>query len=127
MRALFLAFFLLGSASAMANRLIVHADIAYLPEAGYARVPRDPDCDKPTASGDLVTICLWGWSRYRLTGVTRLDGAHVDDTVALIYSDPILAGRWRLTLQRLDASAAAKYGAEYKAVTASPSKEMKAP
>jgi len=43
----------------------------------------------------------------------------VEDTIALVYADPVLGGRWRLDLQLLDASAASMYGAKYKVVSAS--------
>jgi hypothetical protein len=119
MKALLLALLVLGPISAMAKHLVVLADIALLPNSGYAEMPKDPDCDKSTESGDLFVVCVGGWTRYRLTGVTRLNGTRFEDTIALIYADPVLAGRWRLELERLGASAAAIYGASYKVISAS--------
>jgi hypothetical protein len=127
MKALLLTFLLLGSTSAMAKRLVVLANIALLPESGYATMPKDAGCDKQTDSGDLLGMCVGGWSRYCLTGVTLLDGTRFEDTIALIYADPVLGGRWRLTLRRLDASEAASYGAKYTVVSASRANEARAP
>jgi hypothetical protein len=86
MKALLLTFLLLGSTSAMAKRLVVLANIALLPESGYATMPKDAGCDKQTDSGDLLGMCVGGWSRYCLTGVTLLDGTRFEDTIALIYT-----------------------------------------
>jgi hypothetical protein len=72
-------------------------------------------------------LCVGGWSRYRLTGVTHLNGTRFKDTIALIYADPVLGGRWRLVLQRLDARAITTYGASYKVVSASRANEMDSP
>ena len=118
MKAILLAFLVLSFTSAMAKQLVVLADIALLPDSGYAKMAKEPDCDKPTESGDLYVVCVSAWARYRLTGVTRLNGTRLGETIALIYADPVLGGRWRLVLQRLDASAAAIYGASYKVVSA---------
>jgi hypothetical protein len=118
MKAVLVALLVLGSASAVAKHLVVLADIALMPDSGYAKM-KDPDCDKPAESGDLFVLCIGGWARYRLTGVTHLNGTRIEDTIALIYADPVLGGRWRLDLQRLDASAASLYGARYKVVSAS--------
>jgi hypothetical protein len=107
MKALFLVILLLGSVSARAKDLIVLADIAFLPQADYANMPKDPECDKPDASGRVV-VCVGGWGRFRLTGVSQLNGAHFADTIALIYADPVLGGRWRLVLQRLNDEALAR-------------------
>jgi hypothetical protein len=127
MKALLLKVLLLGCTSAMAKRLVVLADIALLPESGYATMPKDAGCDKQTDSGDLLVMCVGGWSRYRLTGVTLLNGTRFGDTIALIYADPVLGGRWRLTLRRLDASEAASYCAKYTVVSASRANEARAP
>jgi hypothetical protein len=118
MKGLLFAFLVLGPTLAMAKSLVVFADIALLPDSGFTEMAKDPECGKPTESGDLYVICLGGWSRYSLTRVTRLNGVRLEDTIALIYADPVLGGRWRLELQRLDASAAAIYGASYKAISA---------
>ena len=47
---------------------------------------KEPDCDKPTESGDLYVVCVSAWARYRLTGVTRLNGTRLGETIALIRS-----------------------------------------
>ncbi len=122
MKRLLLAFLVLAPISATAQHLVVLADIALLQDSGYARM-KEHGCDKPTESGDLVVVCLGGWSRYRLTGVTSRNGIRLEDTIALIYADPVLDGRWRLVLKRLDAPAAKTYGASYKVVSANPTKE----
>jgi len=118
-------FLFLGPSLAAAKPLVVLADIALLPDAKYAEM-KEPDCNEPSESGELI-LCGGGWSRYRLTGITRLNGTRLKDTIALIYADPVLGGRWRLELQRLDASEAASYGAKYKVVSASRANKMDSP
>jgi hypothetical protein len=73
MKAVLLAFLILGSSSAVAKHLVVLADIALMPDSAYAKM-KEPDCDEPTESGDLFVLCIGGWTRYRLTGVTLLNG-----------------------------------------------------
>jgi hypothetical protein len=125
MKRLFLAFLLLGPASAIAKELVVLADITLLPHSAYAEM-KEPGCDGPGDPGEIQVLCIGGWSRYHLTDVTRLNGMRLKDTVALIYADPVLGGRWRLVLQRLDASATTLYGASFKVVSANPAYELDA-
>jgi hypothetical protein len=120
MKTVLFALLLLSSPHATANRLVILADISLLPESGYANMPQDPECGRPAVPLELTVICVGGWSRYRLSGVTRLNGEHLEDITALIYADPVLGGRWRLVLETLGAAASAKYGASYKAVSANP-------
>jgi hypothetical protein len=117
MKALLLAFLVLGPTSVTAKYLVVLADITLLPGSGYAEMPKDLECDKPAKSVDLVVVCVGGWSRYQLRNITCLDGTRMEDTTALIYADPVLGGRWHLALQRLGASAAARFGARFKVVS----------
>jgi len=127
MKALLLAILFLGPSFAVAQQLVVLADIALLPDSSYAEM-KEPGCNKTTTKpGEPALICVGGWSRYRLTGVTRLNGAHLKDTIALIYADPVLGGRWRLVLQRLDTRAATSYGARFKVLSADPTSNVDAP
>jgi hypothetical protein len=126
MKALLLAFLVLGPTFAMAKQLVVLADIALLPGSGYAEM-KEPGCDTIAEPGDPVLLCVGGWSRYRLTGVTRLNGTRLKDTIALVYADPVLGGRWRLVLQRLDAPAINSYGASYKVLSANPVNKVDTP
>jgi len=117
MKALVFALFVLGSLPAAAKRLVVVANIAKLPDSAYAVMPKGPPCDRLDDSGDMV-VCTAEWTRYRLTAVTRLNGAHLADTIALLFADPALGGRWRLELKPLEKSKAHAYGARYQVVSA---------
>jgi hypothetical protein len=125
MKTLLLAFLALGPTSTIAEQLVVLADIALVPQSGYAEM-KEPGCNEPSESGEFL-LCVGGWSRYRLTGVTRLNGTRFKDTIALIYADPVLGGRWHLVLQRLNERAITIYGASYKVVSASRANEMDSP
>ena len=127
MRVLILSFLLLGSTYAEAKDIVVLADIALLQDSHYAEM-KEPGCnDTTTEPGDLIPLCNAGWSRYRLTGITRLNGKRLRDTIALIYSDPVLGGRWRLILQRLNAQETESYGASFKVLSKEPAIKVSTP
>jgi hypothetical protein len=125
MKTLLLALLALGPTSAIGEELVVLADIALVQQSGYAEM-KEPGCNESSESGELL-LCVGGWSRYRLTGVTRLNGTRIKDTIALVYADPVLGGRWRLVLQRLDAKAITTYGATYKVVSANHANKIDSP
>jgi hypothetical protein len=105
----------LWSAVCSAQDLVVVAKIDELPTGQYQML-KEPGCDKPTASGELV-ICTGGWHRYHLTNVMTLEGQHLADTIALIYADLHLGGAKLLTLEALSHRDSTALGASYKVKT----------